>query len=73
MRRNRSWPQADTLVLTYLLPRSAKLPALTITRADGRAVFNKITRDGSPVLANQVFAAASPKVPLASKLKYMRI
>ena len=57
--RNRSWPQADTLVRTYLLPRWAKLPAHTITRADVRAVFNKITRDGSPVLANQVLAAAS--------------
>ncbi len=57
--RNRSWPQADTLVRTYLLPRWAKLPAHTIVRADVRAVFNKITRDGSPVLANQVLAAAS--------------
>jgi integrase len=57
--RNRSWRQADTLVRTYLLPRWAKLPAHTITRADVRAVFNKITRNGSPVLANQVLAAAS--------------
>ncbi len=57
--RNKSWRQADTLVHNHLAPKWGKLPAHKIARADVRAVFNKITHDGSPVLANQVLAAAS--------------
>jgi len=55
-RRNKSWPQADRLVRTYLLPRWARLDARSITRADVRAAVNKVA---APVLANQVLAAAS--------------
>ena len=57
--RNKSWRQADTLVRTHLVPRWAKLPAHEIARTDVRAVFNKVTHAGSPVLANQVLSAAS--------------
>ncbi len=58
-RRNKSWAQADALVRRYLLPRWGKLQAQDITRSDVRAVFNTLTDNGSPVLANQVLAAAS--------------
>ncbi len=59
MLRNKSWRQADTLVHTHLVPKWANIPGHEIARADVRAVFNKVTHAGSPVLANQVLAAAS--------------
>jgi integrase len=58
-RRNKSWQQADFLVSTYLLPRWSNLQASAIARGDARSIFDRLTQDGSPVLANQVLAAAS--------------
>src|SRR5262249_58221791 len=55
-RRNKSWRQADALVTRYLLPRWAKLDIGNIRRADVKAAMAAIA---APVLANQVFAAAS--------------
>src|SRR5262245_565748 len=56
-KRNKSWPQADYLVRTHLLPRWAKLDIGSIRRADVKAAIAAIA---APVLANQVLAAASP-------------
>lgn len=56
MKRNKSWKQADTLVRKHLLPTWGKLSIKTITRSDVRAMLGRIT---SPILANQVLAAAS--------------
>jgi integrase len=58
-RRNKSWRQADFLVCTYLLPRWRIIQASAITRGDARSIFDRLTQEGSPVLANQVLAAAS--------------
>jgi len=56
-RRNKSWEQADALVKRYLLPRWGKLQASAITRGDVRTMMSRIGT--TPVLANQVLAAAS--------------
>jgi integrase len=58
-RRNKSWKQPFFLVKKYLLPKWAKLPAASIKRSDVRAIFDRITADGAPIMANQVVAAAS--------------
>lgn len=58
-RRNKSWRQADFLVRTYLLPRWRNIQASAITRGDARSIFDRLTQEGSPVLANQILAAAS--------------
>jgi integrase len=58
-RRNKSWRQADFLVRTYLLPSWKNIQASAITRGEARSIFGRLTQDGSPVLANQVLAAAS--------------
>jgi integrase len=55
-KRNKSWRQADALVVRYLLPRWAKLDIGNIRRADVKAALAAIA---APVLANQVLAAAS--------------
>jgi integrase len=55
-RRNKSWPQSDTLVRRYLLPRWGKLQATSISRADVKAMMARIE---APVVANQTLAAAS--------------
>jgi integrase len=55
-KRNKSWRQADALVVRYLLPRWAKLDIGNIRRADVKAAVAAIA---APVLANQVLAAAS--------------
>jgi hypothetical protein len=55
-KRNKSWRQADALVIKYLLPRWAKLDIGSIRKADVKAAIAAIT---APVLANQVLAAAS--------------
>src|SRR6516225_3367014 len=56
-KKNKSWRQADALVVKYLLPRWAKLDIGSIRRADVKAAIAAIP---APVLANQVLAAASP-------------
>jgi integrase len=58
-RRNKSWRQADFLVRTYLLPGWRSIQASAITRGEARSIFGRLTLEGSPVLANQVLAAAS--------------
>ncbi len=58
-RRNKSWKQPDALVRRYLLPVWGKRLINDIQRSDVRAVFRKITDEGSPVMANQILAAAS--------------
>lgn len=58
-RVNKSWKQADALVMRYLMPRWAKLRARDISRGDVRTVVRKVTGGGAPVMANQVLAAAS--------------
>jgi integrase len=55
-KRNKSWPQADSLVRRYLLPLWAKLPVKSITRAEVRSAIGKIA---APIAANQTLAAAS--------------
>jgi integrase len=55
-RKNRSWPQARTLVERFLLPRWGKLPAADIRRTDVQALLAAIT---APVVGNQTLAAAS--------------
>jgi integrase len=55
-KRNKSWQQADRLVVKYLLPRWAKLDIGSIRRADVKAAIAAIA---APILANQVLAAAS--------------
>jgi integrase len=55
-RVNRSWRQADALIRRYVLPRWAKLQAVTITRTD---VKQMIARIGAPITANQTLAAVS--------------
>ena len=55
-KRNKSWKQADALVRKYLMPAWAKLSIKAITRSDARTMMGHI---GSPILANQVLAAAS--------------
>jgi integrase len=55
-KKNKSWQQADRLVRRHLLPRWGKLKASNITRSDVRQMMARI--DG-PILANQVWAAAS--------------
>jgi integrase len=56
-RKNKSWAQGARLVQRCLLPRWGKLQANTITRADVKAVMSSLAN--TPVLANQVLAAAS--------------
>jgi len=55
-KKNKSYRQAEALVVKYLLPRWAKLDVGSIRRADVKAVIAAIEK---PVLANQVLAAAS--------------
>jgi ribosomal protein L14 len=71
--RNKSWKHAEFLIQTYLLPRWAKLQAAAITQFDAQSVFDRITRAGSPALANQVLAAASAVFSWAIKKKVGRI
>src|SRR5215471_6066107 len=56
-KRNKSWQQANALVARYLLPRWAKLDIGSIRRADIKAAISPLA--ATPVLANQVLAAAS--------------
>src|SRR5262245_12392522 len=55
-KRNKSWRQADALVVRFLLPRWTKLDIGSIRRTDIKAAIAVIAK---PVLANQVLAAAS--------------
>jgi integrase len=55
-RHNKSWRQAEALVRRYVLPRWAKLQAVTISRSDVKQMMARID---APILANQVLAAVS--------------
>lgn len=66
-RCNKSWKQADALVRRYLIPRWRHLQVRDITRNDVRSVFNTLTEQGAPVLANQVLAAGSAVFSWAMK------
>jgi integrase len=55
-RVNKSWPQSDSLVRRFAIPRWGKLAAATVTRGDVRALMARIE---SPSLANQTLAAIS--------------
>jgi integrase len=55
--QNKSWRQADSYVRRHLLPKWAKLDAKTITRADVRAMMERIK--AAPIAANGTLAAAS--------------
>jgi integrase len=66
-RRNKSWKQADKLVRRYLIPRWRNLKCRDISRNDVRSVFNALTENGAPVLANQVLAAGSAVFSWAMK------
>jgi integrase len=55
-KKNKSWSQADKLVRRNLLPRWGKLQANSITRADVKAMVERIA---APTVANQTLAAAS--------------
>jgi integrase len=56
-RHNKSWKPSDAMVRRCLLPRWGKLQVNTITRADVKAIIASLA--ATPVLANQVLAAAS--------------
>ena len=56
MKKNKSWPQAAKLVKRNLLPRWVKLQANSISRADVKAMVERIA---APTVANQTLAAAS--------------
>ena len=66
-RRNKSWEQADKLVRRYLIPKLRNLQIRDITRNDVRSIFNALTENGAPVLANQVLAAGSAVFSWAMK------
>jgi integrase len=55
-RVNKSWPQSDSLVRRFAIPRWGKLAAAAVTRGDVRALMAHIE---SPSLANQTLAAIS--------------
>jgi integrase len=55
-RVNKSWPQSDSLVRRFAIPRWGKLAAAAVTRGDVRALMARIE---SPSLANQTLAAIS--------------
>src|SRR6516165_11294512 len=55
-RVNKSWPQSDSLVRRFAIPRWGKLQAAAVTRGDVRALMAHIE---SPSLANQTLAAIS--------------
>jgi integrase len=54
--KNRSWKQADALVLRHLIPTWGKVKAHTMTRDNVQAAIVKIK---APIVANQTLAAAS--------------
>ena len=56
-RKNKSWQQAAALVRRFLLPKWSKLQANTVSRADMKLIMTSL--GATPVLANQVLAAAS--------------
>jgi integrase len=66
-RRNKSWKQAEKLVRRYLIPKWRHLQVRDITRNDVRGIFNALTENGAPVLANQVLAAGSAVFSWAMK------
>ena len=55
-RHNKSWRQAEKLVMRHLLPRWGGLKVSAISRADVRAMMVRIE---TPITANQVLASAS--------------
>jgi integrase len=55
-RVNKSWPQSDSLVRRFAIPRWGKLAAAAVTRGDVRALMARIE---SPSIANQTLAAIS--------------
>jgi integrase len=55
-RVNKSWPQSDSLVRRFAIPRWGKLQAAAVTRGDVRALMARIE---SPSIANQTLAAIS--------------
>ncbi len=57
--KNKSWPQADKLMRTYVLPTLGKRKVKDITRADVWKLFDSLSDRKS--LANQVLAAASAR------------
>ena len=57
--KNKSWPQADKLMRTYVLPTLGKRKIKDITRADVWKLFDSLSDRKS--LANQVLAAASAR------------
>jgi integrase len=56
-KRNKSWKQPAALIDKYILPSWGKLRAADIKRADVERVFARL--GDTPILANQVLAAAS--------------
>jgi integrase len=54
--RNKSWAQANALVQRHLIPPWGKRAAVSITRADVRAMMARVK---SKTVANQVLASAS--------------
>jgi integrase len=55
-KHNKSWRQADALIRRHVLPRWKTLAADRISRADVKALMNRIE---APIAANQTLAAVS--------------
>jgi integrase len=55
-KHNKSWKQADALITRHVLPRWKTLAADRISRADVKALMNRIE---APIAANQTVAAVS--------------
>jgi integrase len=58
-KRNKSWAQANSLMIKQVPPRWGKFNAAEITRAQVKALFGRLSVD-SPGLANQVLWAIGP-------------
>jgi integrase len=64
MKKNKAWKQPDRLIRRYMLPKLGKVEAASISKADVRSIFDKIT---APILANQVLRAISAEFSWAIK------
>lgn len=57
-KNNKSWAQGENLRRRHVLPVLGSRKIKDIQRSDMRRIFDRLTADGSPILANQVLAAA---------------
>ena len=58
-RANKSWRQADHLMRRYVLPTLGSRKIQNIKRREIRQIFDHLTEENHPIMANQVLAAVS--------------